>query len=244
MSENIRASKGKKRQSSASPPAKKHRKTTTTTASPSTPKHFSYKDLSPSPQSSPNPSSTPKNPLNLTHHTGSLFTAPKHTVLIHACNTQGSWGAGIASTFKATYPNAYTIYRSFCTKEHNPKTSPVPTGTALLISPVDHVSNSGDDDDDGEGVGKQHWIGCLFTSAKYGRAKDKKDVIVENTKAAMEMLLRLLEKADGVQGMRMCKINSGKFGVEWERTEKVLNEIEVSEGSVESVEVWAPEEEE
>jgi ADP-ribose 1''-phosphate phosphatase len=41
--------------------------------------------------------------------------------------------------------------------------------------------------------------------------------------------------------VRMCRINSGKFGVEWERTEEVLRSVVIKEGWVEEVGVWMPE---
>jgi ADP-ribose 1''-phosphate phosphatase len=52
----------------------------------------------------------------------------------------------------------------------------------------------------------------------------------------------VVKRADGgIEGVRMCRINSGKFGVEWERTEKVLEGIEVAGGWMGVVEVWDPE---
>jgi ADP-ribose 1''-phosphate phosphatase len=192
----------------------------------STPRHLSHKDVT-SNKLPHSPTSSEVPTLALTYHTGDIFDAPPQTLLIHACNTQGVWGSGIAKAFKDDYPNAYTIYRDFCTKEHLLKSCPVPTGTALLIPPVDD--------------GTQHWIGCLFTSAKYGKGKDKADVIVEDTKPAMEMLFELVKMAGWIEAVRMCRINSGKFGVAWERTESVLEGIVVREGWAESVEVWDPE---
>ncbi|KAI4952064.1 ADP-ribose 1''-phosphate phosphatase [Alternaria rosae] len=220
--------KGKrKRALSGSPaPIPEKRQHTKPSAKPTTPRHLSHKDL-PSNKFSQSPSSSDLPTLSLTYHIGDIFDAPPQTLLVHACNTQGVWGSGIAKAFKDDYPKAHTIYRDFCTKEHLLKSRPVPTGIALLIPPVD-----------GE---KQHWIGCLFTSSKYGKAKDKSDVIVENTKPAMEMLFELVKMADGIEVIRMCKINSGKFGVKWERTEDVLEGIVVREGWMESVEVWEPE---
>ncbi|KAF8195532.1 hypothetical protein BJ912DRAFT_1056765 [Pholiota molesta] len=37
---------------------------------------------------------------NLSYIAGDLFLAPPNSILVHACNTQGSWGAGIALAFK------------------------------------------------------------------------------------------------------------------------------------------------
>jgi ADP-ribose 1''-phosphate phosphatase len=121
---------------------------------------------------------------------------------------------------------AYLAHHKFCTKEHD-KTNPVPTGTAQLLAPVD-----GD---------TQHWIGCLFTSAKYGKAKYKPDAIVRHTVGAMKMLLELAKLAgDGIGEIRMCKINSGKFGVPWEKTEEALRGIALQEGWRGAIEVWEP----
>jgi ADP-ribose 1''-phosphate phosphatase len=165
--------------------------------------------------------------LQLTYHTGDMFAnAPNNCLLIHACNTQGHWGAGIAKAFKDHYPKAYAAHRNFCAKEHS-KSNAVPTGTAQLLAPVD-----GDE---------QHWIGCLFTSAKYGKAKDKSDVIVQNTIKSMQMLLELVKMTDGeISEIRMCKINSGKFGVPWEKTEEALQSIVLQEGWQENIEIWEP----
>ncbi|KAF5845099.1 hypothetical protein GGP41_001232 [Bipolaris sorokiniana] len=154
--------------SSALLPSKRQDTKTTPTLAP-----LSYKDLPPAPPS------TASTTLSLNHHTGSLFTAPPRTLLLHACNTQGSWGSGIALAFKKHYPNAYTIYHTFCTKEHSLKAgNPVPVGTTLLIPPVD-----GD---------KGHWIGCLFTSRRYGKGKDGVAEILRNTGRAVEGCLGLL----------------------------------------------------
>lgn len=169
--------------------------------------------------------------LRLNYHQGDIFSAPPNALLIHACNTQGSWGAGIAAAFKDRYPAAYQVYNSHCIKAHNPRTDPVETGSALLIPPSETDEAS------------QHYIGCLFTSARYGRAKDRPEEILTATGSAVRDLLqqvREMEK-DGkeVSGVRMCKINSARFGVPWERTVEVLEGIEIHEGWRGDVEVWS-----
>ncbi|KAF2473662.1 uncharacterized protein BDR25DRAFT_256475 [Lindgomyces ingoldianus] len=202
------------------------------------------------PASSPNPESSEPNEskrtepkrskptaptLTLTNHTGDIFSAPPNTLLIHACNTQGSWGAGIAAAFRDRYPNAYLQYRSHCLKAHDPRANPVPTGSCLLIPPCE------------TGDVPRHWIGCLFTSAKYGRAKDRPDVILTNTGPAMRDLLEEVRaremgtegEGEVVSGIRMCKINSARFGVPWHRTVEVLEGIVVEEGWKGDAEVWS-----
>jgi ADP-ribose 1''-phosphate phosphatase len=165
--------------------------------------------------------------LQLTYHKGDMFAiAPKGCLLIHACNTQGHWGAGVAKAFKLKYPKAYADHNKFCTEEHS-KSNPVPTGSTQLLAPRD-----GD---------KQHWIGCVFTSAKYGKAKDKPAVIISNTVKSMQMLLELVSQVDDdITDIRMCKINSGKFGVPWEKTEEALRSIVMRASWRTSIEVWEP----
>jgi ADP-ribose 1''-phosphate phosphatase len=179
------------------------------------------------------PSATASKPqtLALSTHIGNIFAAPPLTVLIHACNTQGSWGAGIAAAFRVNYPVAFTIYRRHCLDTHHPKTNPVPTGSCLLIPPSETLSGA-----------PKHWIACLFTSARYGKGKDKPDVILRNTGPSVRSMLKQIKevqaKGEGVGGLRMCKINSARFAVPWERTVAVLEGIEVEEGWVGDVEVW------
>ena len=167
--------------------------------------------------------------LQLTYHKGDMFAnVLQGCVLIHACNTQGHWGAGIAKAFKQQYPKAYADHHKFCAKDHT-KSSPVPTGTAQLLAPRD-----GD---------KQHWIGCVFTSAKYGKSKDKPDQIIRNTTKSMQMLLELISQVDDeITEIRMCKINSGKFGVPWEETEEVIKGIAPKPHWRTKIGVWEPEE--
>ena len=164
--------------------------------------------------------------ISLTYHAGDIFAAPDHAVLVHACNTKGSWGGGIAIPFKSAYPNAYSVYREHCLSS----SEPVQTGTCLLIAPCE------------TGTGPKHWIGCLFTSVAYGRRKDVPDEILKNTGLAVrDLLLKLKEskeRGEKIGSLRMCKINSGKFEVEWERTEDVLMGVMVEEGWDAEIEIW------
>ncbi|KZM27141.1 ADP-ribose 1''-phosphate phosphatase [Ascochyta rabiei] len=225
-SEPAGASKAKRMAADSPPPAKKFKATTEHSS-----QHLDYTHV---PAGKLEVSDTAKNspgahqqPLQLSYHTGDLFAdAPRGSVLVHACNTQGHWGAGIAKAFKNIYPQAHADHNQFCTKGHT-KARPVPTGTAQLLAPRD-----GD---------AQHWIGCLFTSAKYGKGKDKPDVIVRHTIESMQMLLELISQVkDEITEVRICKINSGKFGVAWERTEEALGSIVLKSGWRARIEVWEP----
>ena len=93
--------------------------------------------------------------------------APPNTILVHACNTQGSWGAGIALSFKKKYPAQFKVYEAHC-EEHGQAL----IGTCLLIP------------------GETHDIACLFTSRRYGRRKDNPEDILSATQMAVGDLTR------------------------------------------------------
>lgn len=176
--------------------------------------------------------------IRLEYHSGDIFAAPPRTLLIHACNALGKWGAGIAVEFKRRYPRAFAIYNRYCTLTWNPKAKHVPSGSALLIPPVDSQG---------------HWIGCLFTSKCVGKKKDREDEIVSNTVSAVQDLLQLVENVDGeaehgqvteIGHLRMCKINSGKFGVDWQASSHAIGRTTCLPNWRDSIEVWVREGEE
>ncbi|KAJ6137112.1 Appr-1-p processing [Penicillium samsonianum] len=173
---------------------------------------------------------------------GDLFDAPNGAALIHACNCQGVWGAGIARAFRERYPAAYKIYRNHCLiyqghpvtniitdlRNEDPQPSLVvhrPLGTALIIPPQqsDFTLHR-----------RRHWIICLFTSEKYGSRMDSEDMIVNSTFAALQDLsgqLRVLsqqasetgnERPQSLYSSRFC---SGLFNVPWERIRKLINTV-------------------
>jgi ADP-ribose 1''-phosphate phosphatase len=152
--------------------------------------------------------------ITLTERKGDLFAAPPNTLLIHACNCVGSWNAGIALAFQKTYPAAYAIYQSHCSS----RTPNSLLSTCLLIQPQ-------------PGDKPNHWIGCLFTSRKFGRGKDSKDEILDSTDSALQDMLEQLE--DGKKkpkGVWMCKINSGSFKVPWVQTKKLIEALSFKGG--------------
>lgn len=120
------------------------------------------------------------------------------------------------------YPKAYQTYHAHCLTH---KTSLV-DGTTLLIPPLQSIA-----------PGKKqtanqstHYIACLFTSHGYGKTVDPPETILKNTKAALDDLASQIEKlkvdTPGIQlgECRAVRINSGKFGVPWEKTKKILVE--------------------
>lgn len=120
-------------------------------------------------------------------------------VLTHACNTQGVWGSGFAKQLADKYPEACDTYRIYC--EGQLRMSMDITGQALIV------------------MTQKPWIGCLFTSARYGKQKDDPYTIFDNTISSSLHLISMLEE-DSVIHSPM--INSGLFAVPWEDTEKAI----------------------
>jgi len=88
-----------------------------------------------------------------------------------------------------------------------------------------------------ESRGPQHFIGCLFTSQKYGKGKDSPAQILASTGPAVEDLYKAFNKynhteenKDKITEIRMCQINSGLFGVPWENTKAVIEGLEIDGG--------------
>ncbi|KAJ5682946.1 hypothetical protein N7462_006111 [Penicillium macrosclerotiorum] len=174
---------------------------------------------------------------------GDLFDAPEGSCLIHACNTQGAWGAGIAKAFKQKYPAAFRYYRDHCLdyldgkdthnivnlQDSNKSSISVrlPLGTALVIPPQSADYSNGQ---------KKHWIICLFTSRSFGRRVDSPDLITNSTHAALKNLKMQLQNPEhqhGLQGaapgkLYSCRFNSGLFAVPWEKTRGIVEEVGLS----------------
>ncbi|GLB38586.1 putative macro domain containing protein [Lyophyllum shimeji] len=138
----------------------------------------------------------------ITHTIGDLFTAPRGAILVHACNTLGSWGGGIALAFRDKYPAQFELYKARC-KTYGSSL----VGTCLLIP------------------GDTHDIACLFTSRAYGKRKDKPEEILAATKTALQDLMK--QNTEGKE-LHACRFNSGKFGVPWTDTEAILKELGTS----------------
>jgi ADP-ribose 1''-phosphate phosphatase len=131
---------------------------------------------------------------------GNLFNAPKGSIIIHACNTKGVWGSGIAKEFHKRFPSAYNIYRAKCITEGSSL-----RGKCLLIPAGAHI------------------VGCLFTSRDYAAHVDPPHLILDATRLAIADLIRQNDKKIP---MHMCKINSNLFKVPWADTKKILKEFD------------------
>lgn len=137
---------------------------------------------------------------------GDLFSASEGSILVHACNTQGVWGSGIAAQFANEFPEAFRQYNKLCCKEGDNL-----LGTCFLIDTPNYS------------------IGCLFTSSGYGSYVSKPDVILSNTRIAISDLIH--QNWTG-RPIHMCKINSGLFRVPWGLTQEVLEEFPEQEFTV------------
>jgi ADP-ribose 1''-phosphate phosphatase len=143
---------------------------------------------------------------------GDIFDAPDDTVIIHACNCVGSWGAGIAAAFRTRYPKAFEIYKDHC-KTYNPDQL---IQRALLIPPKDSK--------------QKHWVGCLFSSKRYGRGKDSPQQILDATAPSMlDLVEQMSEAGEEIREIRICQINSGLFAVPWEHSRAVIESLELDE---------------
>lgn len=134
---------------------------------------------------------------------GDLFSAEgPNTILVHACNCKGSWGAGIATQFAKRYPQYLKEYQQMCSKYDK-------TLLGMGIQFRGQANNPG------------QAIACLFTSRGYGAERDSEKSILVRTKAAIECLLGTLPEDVEIHSP---KINAGLFGVPWDKTEAIIEE--------------------
>lgn len=72
------------------------------------------------------------------------------------------------------------------------------------------------------------YIACLYTSNGYGKNVDPLEMILSHTQQALEDLAMQIKtlKGDGKEAgeCRAVRINSGRFGVPWDRTREILKD--------------------
>jgi ADP-ribose 1''-phosphate phosphatase len=143
---------------------------------------------------------------------GSLFDAPKGSLLVHSCNARGVWGSGIAAEFKRRFPKSFEEYQKYCSVSRGT------TGVSFVTSEN---------------------VGCLFTSNSFGMEVDAPPTIIGNTMLALRDLFKHNHLP---QEVHSNKFNSGLFNVPWEYTEAVLRGTLGSFPEVEVTwTVWDPE---
>lgn len=131
----------------------------------------------------------------------------------------------MAVAFKQKYPYAFRKYNAHCLSP--PKGSKLPikqhqaniVGTTLLIPPPNATNQR-------QASKTPLYIACLFTSLEYGKRVSPPEEILENTGNALRDLARQVAEMRGLdEEMGKChavRINSGRFGVEWQKTKAVL----------------------
>lgn len=137
----------------------------------------------------------------LHHIKKDLFSVKAPAILVHAVNCKGVMAHGIAKEFKRRFPLAVKRYELDCQA----------LGKKLLGKSA--IYTTGTDD---------YIMGCLFTSAGYGRGKDCPESILAATDRALRHFTEFVE---AIRWSRVFsnKFNSGLFAVPWHRTEQVLS---------------------
>lgn len=155
--------------------------------------------------------------MTIEYRKGNMFdNVPEKTLLVHACNSQGVWGSGVAREFKEKYPRAYSDYQGYCIKMTELGMQASLSGSCLIVE--DH----------------NQLIACLFTSQYYGDKKSPPPTILANTAKALDDLFeRPHIEYDEIHSP---KINSGLFNVLWEDTEKII-EREIADRNTKWI-VW------
>lgn len=148
----------------------------------------------------------------ITYQKISLFDAPQYSIIVHACNSQGVWGSGIAKPFKEKYPNAFEDYRAFC-MGHN----------AMHGSAVGYGSFT-------YAFDKPHTVGYIITSHDYADQKDSPELIKAQTTLALKDLMHKIETdeswyKDEEIVIYSNKFNSGLFNVPWADSALILETV-------------------
>jgi len=147
----------------------------------------------------------------ITYRTGDLFTAPPGSILVHSCNAQGIWGAGVALQMKNRYWEGFQDFKKWL--RYLSAYQGQPLGHTRLL---DRHSSS-------------HSIASMVVSNGLGSSVDSPGVILEHTSMAIRHLLLqeiqgAVEQKRPVRELHSPRINAGLFNVPWERTEAVIRE--------------------
>lgn len=151
----------------------------------------------------------------VTHQKISLFDVPKGEIIVHACNSQGVWGSGIAKPFKEKYPESFKDYNKFVLNLNEER------GTACGRGGLSsHVFS------------EDHWVGWIVTSHNYSSLKDSPDLIKIQTTLALRDFCTKVYRSCPSEGkinhpitVYSNKFNSGLFNVPWADSELILNTV-------------------
>lgn len=138
---------------------------------------------------------------------GDLLKTP-FQIIAHQVNCQGIMGAGLAKSIKEKYPDVYSIYKQFCTDNHN--------NESLLGAAIGVVTED------------KHIIYNLFGQYIWGR-----DIRQTDYDAFQRSVIRMISdiRYDGDDELTLYiaipyGIGCGLAGGDWEIIKKILEEIE------------------
>lgn len=140
---------------------------------------------------------------------GNIFdVAPNaKNVLVHACNAQGVWGAGIAAQMLHRFPTAYVDYFDVCVK--------APSNRKHTLCGKYVWSEE-----------KGYHILSLITSEFYGKRVAPAGDILAATKTSLEAAFKSPKRNEHSKlQFHSPRINAGLFRVPWELTLGVLFQL-------------------
>jgi ADP-ribose 1''-phosphate phosphatase len=142
----------------------------------------------------------------ITNRTGNVFSAPPGSILIHSCNAQGVWGAGVALQMKNRYWEAFQDFKKWL--RH---VTCALTGYTRLLDR--HFSS--------------HSVASMVVSNGRGSSVDSPEIILGHTAMAIRHLLlqeikAAVEQKRPVRELHSPRINAGLFNVPWEQTEAII----------------------
>lgn len=137
----------------------------------------------------------------------SLFDAPSGSYLVHACNSRGVWGAGIALEFRNKFPHSFYVYNMACNQ--NPRI----LGKNVLVLDKDEKGNP-------------YVTSSLMVSSGYGDSLSSVEVILKHTESALVDLIEFTQKFEHPPKVFFSnRFNSGLFRVPWHKTEEIIKKV-------------------
>ena len=132
----------------------------------------------------------------------SLFDAPKNSFIVHACNSEGVWGAGIAKEFAIQCPSQYVIYKKQASR----------IGEAVFEIFHDHDAEP------------HHVVNLITCSIEKYMSTSEEEILINTATALFDFLTFYVEHYPK-KPIYSNRFNSGIFNVPWEKTEKVLKQL-------------------
>ena len=142
--------------------------------------------------------------MGIVYKNMSLFEAPHGSILVHAGNSQGVWGSGIAAQMRERYPKQYSHYSRLAHGN---------IGKCVM----DEITGK---------LKEEHIIATLITaSLESANLSDSPDTIIVNTTTALDDFLNYYKDTNSFLPIYSNTFNSGLFRTPWYRTEFVLHTL-------------------